>query len=304
MGKFKFTKQQFEELSQTKKQDDGSEEESEKKKQLKEAIGSIDDEYKNSPNRTYGDVAIPNAVEKTYTMPTEEETAKKAQSEISPLYDAKMQSLTSENAMARQNVEDQKDELYQRAEESLKELKKTYDGAKENTSHEAIKRGLARSSIILNQLNDLEQSRIGATGGVLSQRDKDLSSLTKEIDELQLKLLNDTNELNEEKAKEINQRIEELVDKYKAEEKDVLEYNNMLRQQKAEAIAKLKDAGIDVDETKSAEYTKMISDKTKAFYSYYYSLGANALQELKNDKQYVVANIGQKGYENLMRYFT
>ena len=161
MAKFKFTKKQFEDAVQPKQKDEG-EEESQEKKQLKETIGSIDSEYQNAPNRTYNGIAVPNAVEKKYEMPSEEETAKKAQNEISPLYDAKIQSLTSENALARQNVEDQKDELYERAEESLKTLKKSYDGAKENTSHEALKRGLARSSIILNQLSDLEQSHLGA----------------------------------------------------------------------------------------------------------------------------------------------
>ena len=304
MLKFKFTKKQFEEATAPKKSGGESDaEESEEKKKLKETISNIDDEYKNSPNRTYGDVSVPNAVEKTYTKPTDEETMQKANDEISPLYEAKIESVTSKNNMERQNVEDEKDELYERAKESLKELQKTYENAKQNTSNEAIKRGLARSSIVLNQLSDLENSEINAKGGILSQRDKDLSNLSKKIDELKIKLLNDTNVLNEERAKEINQRVEELLDKYEQEEQDVFEYNNKLRQQRAETLAKLKEQGVNVDETQSKEYIKMLSDKTKTFYSYYYAFGEDALDELKKDKQYVVENIGEKGYENLVRYF-
>ena len=303
MAKFKFTKRQFEDAIEPKREEESGEEESEEKRQLKETIKEIDNVYKSTPTRTYEDVTVPYGVEKSYEMPTEKETAKKAQSEISPFYDAKIQSLTTENEMAKQNVEDEKDELYQRAEESLKQLKKTYDNAKENTSNEAIKRGLARSSIILNQLSDLEQSHIGATGGVLTQRDKELSSLAKKIDELKLKLLNDTNELNEEKEKEISQRIESLLDKYKAEEKDVLEYNNRIRKQNAETLERLRAEGIDADETQSREYITMVADKMHAFYSYYYSLGENALTELMKDRDYIVKNVGEKIYENLRAQF-
>ena len=124
MAKFKFTKRQFEDAIEPKREEESGEEESEEKRQLKETINEIDNVYKSTPTRTYEDVTVPYGVEKSYEMPTEEETAKKAQSEISPLYDAKIQSLTTENEMAKQNVEDEKDELYQRAEESLKQLKK------------------------------------------------------------------------------------------------------------------------------------------------------------------------------------
>ena len=302
MAKIKFTKKQFEEIIQPKEQEDDSGE-SQEKKNLKETISNIETEYNNSPYRTYGDITVPNAVEKTFEKPTEEETFKKAEEEISPLYNAKMQSLTSESAMAQQSVEDEKDELYIAAEESLKHLNKSYDGAKESASNEAVKRGLARSSIILSQLNDLEKSRIGATDGVISQRDKDLADLTRQIENLKIKLLNDTNELNEERAKEINERVTELLEKYRKEEQDVLEYNNKLRQQKADSIVKLQQAGIIGEEVNSEEYKKMIADKTRAFYSYYYSLGENALKELKDDMQFVVDNIGEKGYQSLLRYF-
>lgn len=302
MGKFKITKKQFETASEY-KQNEQAEEESEEKKKLKETITKLDEEYKNSPDRTYGDTKIPNTVEKTYEKPTNEQTIDKADSEISPLYQAKMQSLTSESNMKQQNLEDKKDELYQRAEESLKELRKSYDSAKENTSNEALKRGLARSSIVMNLLNDLEGERINATGGILSQRDKELDSVSKQIDDLKVKLLNDTNVLNEERAKEINQRIDELVDKYNKEEKEIAEYNNKLRQQKAETIAKLKEAGVDVDETKSEEYMKMYAGKIKALYSYYYSLGEDALKEMQKDKQFITDNVGENGYDTLARYF-
>lgn len=302
MAKFKITKKEFERASEY-NQNDQTEEESEEKKQLKDTIGKLDEEYKNSPNRTYGDTVIPNAVEKTYTRPSDEETVKKVEEEISPLYNEKLKALNSESNFTQQNLEEEKDELYKRAEQSLKELKKSYESAKENTSNEALKRGLARSSIILNQLKDLEGDKITATGEILNQRDRDLSSISRKIDELQLKLLNDTNVLNEERAKEINQRIDELLEKYKKEETDVLEYNNKLRQQKASVLAELKEQGLNFDETQSKEYIEMYSGKIQAFYEYYYSLGDKANAEIQKDRQFILDNVGEKGYYFLKRYF-
>ena len=302
MAKIRFTKKQFEEIFKPAKQEETTSE-SEEKNKLKETIINIDNEYKSSPNRTYGDITVPNVVEKTYEKPSDEETLKKAEEEISPLYDAKMQKLTSKSAMEQQSIEDEKDELFKTVEESLKHLNRSYDGAKENASNEALKRGLARSSIILNQLNDLEQGRIGATGDVIEQRDKDLADLTRQIENLKIKLLSDTNELNEERAKEINERVEELVEKYRKEEQDVLEYNNKLRQQQTDNLVKLQESGIIAEGAQSEEYKKMIADKTKAFYSYYYSLGKDAATEMEKDKEYIEKNIGEKGYESLMRYF-
>ncbi len=82
-----------------------------------------------------------------------------------------------------------------------------------------------------------------------------------------------------------------------------MEYNNKVRKEKADTIAKLKEAGVLTDETESKEYIKMIADKTRAFYSYYYSLGEGAVAEMEKDRKYIEENIGEKGYESLMRYF-
>lgn len=273
------------------------------KDELKKTISDLDTEYKNSPVRTYGDIEVPLTKEKVYEMPSDEEIKKKAEEQVAPIYDAKMNTITSEGQLAQKGVESEKDELYKRAEESLKELRKSFNRAKENTSNEAVKRGLARSSIVLNQLSDLENSLIGATGGVLEQREKSLTDLADKIEELKLKVLNQTNELNAEKAQDISEKVKDLFDEYKKEEQEVFEYNNRIKKEKADAIAKLKAAGMDMNEKNTKEYAKMMSGKFKAFYKYYYSLGDDALSEMQKDREYILENIGDDGYNGLLRYF-
>ena len=47
----------------------------------------------------------------------------------------------------------------------------------------------------------------------------------------------------------------------------------------------------------------MISSKNNAFYTYYYSFGDKALEELEKDSAYLKQELGDKGYETLRQYF-
>ncbi|MBQ7373342.1 MAG: hypothetical protein IJW64_02115 [Clostridia bacterium] len=308
MKKIKISQKQYEDLLQDQNSQDlnsqstdGSE--SQEKEDLKEQIEQINDEYENTTTRTYGDVVVPQTQEKVYEMPSIEETTQKATEEIEPLYDAKKESIETQGEIKTQALEQEKDEFIKAVEDSLKTLNSSYDKAKDSASNEALKRGLARSSIILNQLDSLEKGRVTATGEVLSERDKKIASIMDEVEKLKLEIENDVNVLTEEKVKKINERVNELVEKYQKEQDDVFEYNNKVRKEKAETLAKLKEAGIDATEENSKEYIKMIADKTKAFYSYYYSLGKNAKSELEKDREFVEEQIGARGYQSLMRYF-
>ena len=308
MKKIKISQKLYEDLLQDQNSQDlnsqstdGSE--SQEKEDLKEQIEQINDEYENTTTRTYGDVVVPQTQEKVYEMPSIEETTQKATEEIEPLYDAKKESIETQGEIKTQALEQEKDEFIKAVEDSLKTLNSSYDKAKDSASNEALKRGLARSSIILNQLDSLEKGRVTATGEVLSERDKKIASIMDEVEKLKLEIENDVNVLTEEKVKKINERINELVEKYQKEQDDVFEYNNKVRKEKAETLAKLKEAGIDATEENSKEYIKMIADKTKAFYSYYYSLGKNAKSELEKDREFVEEQIGARGYQSLMRYF-
>ena len=308
MKKIKISQKLYEDLLQDQNSQDlnsqstdGSE--SQEKEDLKEQIEQINDEYENTTTRTYGDVVVPQTQEKVYEMPSIEETTQKATEEIEPLYDAKKESIETQGEIKTQALEQEKDEFIKAVEDSLKTLNSSYDKAKDSASNEALKRGLARSSIILNQLDSLEKGRVTATGEVLSERDKKIASIMDEVEKLKLEIENDVNVLTEEKVKKINERVNELVEKYQKEQDDVFEYNNKVRKEKAETLAKLKEAGIDATEENSKEYIKMIADKTKAFYSYYYSLGKNAKSELEKDREFVEEQIGARGYQSLMRYF-
>ena len=307
MGKITITQTDFENM--TKQNNDGAktvaeQEETSKKKKLHETIDVIQKEYDEAPDRTYGDVKIPNVIEKTYVAPTLEQTVQSATEQIAPTYDAKIQTAQTEGDFKKKQKQEEKDEVVERAEESIANLRASAGEATENTSNQALKRGIARSSIVAQLLNDIESAKISAEGGILKERDKSLREIDGKIDEIDASLLNAINELTAEKTYGINEKVQSLLAEYEKKKNEVQEYNNELRQKKAEMITKVKAQGVDVSEENSAEYVKMIADKTKAFYGYYYSLGQDALKELEKDAEYVTEHLGVKGYQSLRGYFS
>lgn len=303
MKKFKITEKDFEKLTAPTKPSTAEEEESEKKKKLKEDLIGFQEEYETSKSRTYSGVEIPNVVEKEYVVPTKEETKTKVTQTVTPLYDAKMQTVKDESEFEQRQKEDDIDLIYQRARESLGEIDKSYAKSKENLSDEAIKRGLARSSIVASQLADLEKAKLGAQTEILNKRDSDVGKKDQEINDLKVQLYNKIAELNGEKAIDIATRMDELFKEYASKQEETLKYNNELRQKRADMIAEAMSKGLDLSEQNSEEYKKMIADKTKSMYSYYYSFGKGASEEMQKDKDFIVEHLGEKGYETLLRYF-
>ncbi len=303
MKKFKITEKDFEKLTAPTETSIAEEEENEKKKKLKEDLLGFQEEYESSPNRTYSGIEIPNVVEKEYVAPTKEETKNKVTQTVTPLYDAKMQTVKDESEFEQRQKEDDIDLIYQRAKESLSEIDKSYAKSKENLSDEAIKRGLARSSIVASQLADLEKAKLGAQTEILNKRDSDVSKKDQEINDLKVQLYNKIAELNGEKAIDIASKMDKLFKEYENERAEVYKYNNEIRQKKAEMIAQAMAQGLDLSEEKSEEYKKMIADKTKSMYSYYYSFGKDAPEEMQKDKDFIVEHLGKQGYETLLKYF-
>ena len=303
MSKITITKQDFDALESQERVTPTSENVSAKKKKLQEKIEAIEEEFQNAPGRTYAGITIPQTEEKTFEMPSDDEIKKVAEDEYTPLYDAKKQTVKSQSEIKQNEVKAEEDEINKKARESLDSLKKTYSTAKENTSDQALKRGLQRSSIVLEQLHDLEKGEASAAIGITNKREKDVKALNDKLETLKVSLSNALGELNEEKAMDVSKRVDELVKEYEKQRDEVLEYNNELRNQRGSIYAQLLAAGIKPTEENSEEYMKMKTDKVKAFYSYYYSLGEDALNEVEKDMAYIVAHIGEDGYEGLRRYF-
>ena len=162
-------------------------------------------------------------------------------------------------------------------ENSSKELKDSvkedYSAIKEEVSNDAIKRGLAYSSIVINKLDAFNNKELDA----YYQIDKELSNNLNAIN-LELGVLNSSKEeaLNNfdiEYASKLNEQIAAATEKLKDAQAEVIKYNNQIAEKEAEYLKdvaeleqKLNDSNwekeMDVAEM-IAKYGSTVVDKIK-----------------------------------------
>ena len=127
-------------------------------------------------------------------------------------------------------------------EKAKKEEIATYiENVKQNASDDALKRGLARSSIIINKLNAFDEKQIEE----FKRIDEEIAANVEKI-ESELALLNEKKEaaLNNfdiTYAVKLNEKISELEKEKQKYNDEVLEYNNKIIEQEREYADKLKE---------------------------------------------------------------
>ncbi len=269
------------------------------KRALIEDLGEIEEAYKKSPYKTYDGAKIANLQELEYDAPTDEEILRaaeeiygKAKEESS----AKLKSTASEKISG---LENSKTRASETADASAAKIAEAAEKAKTDAENQALKRGIGRSSIILEELNGIDNSALKATGEVYGDLQKEIASIDDKIYALQDDLGAALDKLDVDTATKINNKVKEL--KAEREEKlmAVTKYNNDIKANTAKAMTNAAKAGADIAEENSDEYITQNSEKIKRLYSYYYDFGDDAIEEIEKDKDFITSHVGLSGYNYL-----
>lgn len=269
-----------------------------KKDALYDKLEKITRDYEKKDTRTYNGTVVPDLKEKTYDAPTDEE--------ITAYVTAEEKSATADKkAKAEKTAADKKAALSAKIDsvnsdvgETEKRINAAYDAAKENASNEALKRGIARSSIVSEQLKELDEGRIEDVENAYENGNRRISAINDEIDKLSSGLTDALNALDIDEAVRINERIVKLKDEREKKQNEVLEYNNALKEKKARLLTQL--GGIDPTEENSDEFVNARAEKFRALYDYYRK-SADAATETAEDKNRIEKYVGNDGYEYLRR---
>lgn len=189
------------------------------------------------------------------------------------------------------------------ADKKKKSLSESYAVAKENAANEAIRRGIARSSIISEQLADFDAANIKANADIDYAAENSIKQINGEIEELSDKLSDALSSLDMETAIKVNERIQKLKTERQKRSDEVLEYNNKIAEKKASFAEKLAKKGQTEKEENSDQYARAYTKKINALYDYYRSLGTGAKSALAADKNFIIKYVGEKGYDLLNRYY-
>ena len=214
-----------------------------------------------------------------YTPLTEEQIKVKASEGMDEKYGAEIDALANETAKKLTNIEKSNAELNANAVSQKEKIDAIYKDAQEKVEESAIRRGISRSSIVQEQIKDLDVEKIKDTLSVDQNLAEELKYNSDKISELETDYLVAVNKLNVKKAIEISEKIQDLTDKQNKKIEEVLKYNNTIKRQQAS----LNDnAGSTVSDKEKRDIKKQMVEEAL---NYYMSLPADqAKKELEGDE--------------------
>lgn len=120
------------------------------------------------------------------------------------------------------------------SEEDKQSINLLYDKSIKETENQALKRGLARSSIIISEISSLEGSRANELSKILTNLETNLKSNEEQIKQLSEQKDKALETLDLESAIELDSEITKLTEKYQKAREDAIKFNNNVEKLEAE----------------------------------------------------------------------
>ncbi|MBD5131958.1 MAG: hypothetical protein HDT28_05135 [Clostridiales bacterium] len=172
--------------------------------------------------------------ELSYTAPSDEYLKIKAENELYDYKTSGEQAVRDQSAADGKALQDTKDAYLQNRDSEIAALDKQYEEGVRAVDNDAIKRGLARSSIAAVNRAELEKEYIKSNADIASSYGKKISELDKDIAQISSKLQSALNDFNLSYASKLNQTLSSLKDERDKKIIEVEKYNNSVREKQAE----------------------------------------------------------------------
>lgn len=254
--------------------------EQKKKKNADELINklnSINNQFSSSGSES----SVPNNLELervNFAKKTDDEIKTQAESELNHFKDSSIKKLEDENKTKEDELYKNKDSLIEQTKEQKTTLSGYYDSAKENANNEALKRGLARSSIIINQLDAFDKQQINDYKALDYKLTNKIEAINFELNGLSGELENALNDFNISFAVQLQDKINSLTKELKEKETEVAKYNNEIALKEAEFnkdLSELKNELENVDWSKGVDMLEI-----------YGKYGSNIVSKFMQDNLY------------------
>lgn len=191
---------------------------------------------------------------------SDEELKQKASDEINNTMAAEKDRLSQETDEKVERLQQKVENENAALEQSKARIEERYDQAKKSASDEAIKRGMGRSSVILNILKNYDGEKLDDVASTESAAAAELKAIDDEIASLNGELKTTLEKMDMESAFKINERLDELKEARQKTNDAVLKYNNML----SEKLIKYRD------QLESSDYGKNLINSAREQSNAYY----------------------------------
>ena len=271
-----------------------------------EKFNQIDDKY-NSLNNSKTNLDLK---EISFEKPTENEIKEKAENNLYDYKDANVNSINEKYDNKINSIEEQREEVRNNKHESIANLEGKYKQIKEDVKNDAIKRGLARSSIIVNTLSELDSGMMKNLQELEIKANDKIATLSEQKNLLEQQKQNALNSFDITYAVKLQNEIDNINSNILKNEQEVIKYNNEIAKLQAKWDKEQEDGNF----SKTSNLVELIgkygttvfdvlkqNEKYAVASEYLTKLNKDdALYEIQNNPQYK-ENLGVSGYNKLIK---
>ena len=244
-----------------------------------------------------------------YSKPSDSDIKNKAESSLMDYKNSKISSINDNFDAKTENIDQSIEKIKKSEEKDKEEIYQTYQGLKQDAKDDAVKRGLARSSIIVNTLSNYDNGMVNKLLEKSNEISAKISSYENERNLLEEQKQNALSSFDIEYAVKLQEKIDEINSDILAREEEVTKYNNEI----SELEAKWKKEQEDDNFDKTTELAKLMGEYGTAVFDvlkqnekyaiarqYLNSMAKDeALIEFKNNSAYYT-NLGKYNYNKLL----
>lgn len=219
--------------------------------ELKDKIKNIDDKYKLDLtfDSTQDDISL-NLERQKYSRPSDEEIRKQAEDSLKSYEDKEQKGIENEYAAGNRKLDEESQKLGGDFESQSKKIEQTYENAKESNKNTFIRRGLSRSSIMQENLKNLDESKNAAQDTLAKELKQNLEKITIERDLLETQKQSALESFNIAYAVKLSEKINKLTESAKQAEDAVAKYNNQLEEKEKKFALSQQEHNIKQDNQK------------------------------------------------------
>lgn len=219
--------------------------------ELKDKIKNIDDKYKLDLtfDSTKDDISL-NLARQKYSRPSDEEIRKQAEDSLKSYEDKEQKGIENEYADGNRKLDEESQKLGGDFESQSKKIEQTYENAKESNKNTFIRRGLSRSSIMQENLKNLDESKNAAQDTLAKELKQNLEKITIERDLLETQKQSALESFNIAYAVKLSEKINKLTESAKQAEDAVAKYNNQLEEKEKKFALSQQEHNIKQDNQK------------------------------------------------------
>ncbi len=211
----------------------------------------------------------------------EDEITKLAKDSLQDYYTTNINSINSKNKNAIENLNNSIETQKENVKNLKNSVNNTIEEVKQDASNDALKRGLARSSIIINKLNAFDNAKIAEYNKIDKELTNSVNKINDEINALNKEKEDALSDFNITYASKINEKINALNKELQEKQTQITKYNNEIAQIEAKYEKDKASFNNDLDQQDFNNYVKLSN-----FIANY---GINSLNTIKNSEKYEYA---------------